>query len=117
MALLDEGPQSASGRLLRDQGLTRDGFLQALTRIRGNQRVTSAMPEVAYEALAKYGRDLVADAAAGKLDPVIGRDGEIRRVIQILSPTTKHTPTLTPDPPMATPPTLPRLAHPTPNRA
>ena len=60
--------------------MTRDRFLQALTAIRGNQRVTSAMPEAAYEALEKYGRDLVADARAGRLDPVIGRDGEIRRV-------------------------------------
>src|SRR5205085_1857869 len=67
-------------------------------RIRGNQRVTSAMPEVAYEALEKYGRDLVADAAAGKLDPVIGRDGEIRRVIQILSRKTKNNPVLIGDP-------------------
>jgi ATP-dependent Clp protease ATP-binding subunit ClpB len=97
-ALLEEGPQTASGRLLRDQGLTRDGFLQALTKIRGNQRVTSAMPEVAYEALAKYGRDLVADASSGRLDPVIGRDSEIRRVIQILSRRTKNNPVLVGDP-------------------
>ncbi len=97
MALLAEGPQTAAG-LLREQGLTRDGFLQALTRIRGNQRVTSAMPEVAYEALAKYGRDLVADASAGLLDPVIGRDSEIRRVIQILSRRTKNNPVLVGDP-------------------
>jgi ATP-dependent Clp protease ATP-binding subunit ClpB len=98
LALLEEGPQTASGRLLRDQGLTRDGFLQALTKIRGNQRVTSAMPEVAYEALAKYGRDLVADASSGRLDPVIGRDSEIRRVIQILSRRTKNNPVLVGDP-------------------
>ena len=98
IALLEEGPQTASGRLLRDQGLTRDGFLQALTKIRGNQRVTSAMPEVAYEALAKYGRDLVSDARSGKLDPVIGRDGEIRRVVQILSRKTKNNPVLIGDP-------------------
>jgi ATP-dependent Clp protease ATP-binding subunit ClpB len=98
MALLEEGPQTASGRLLRDQGLTRDAFLQALTKIRGNQRVTSAMPEVAYEALAKYGRDLVADASSGRLDPVIGRDSEIRRVIQILSRRTKNNPVLVGDP-------------------
>ena len=97
-ALLEEGPQTASGRLLRDQGLTRDGFLQALTKIRGNQRVTSAMPEVAYEALAKYGRDLVSDASSGRLDPVIGRDSEIRRVIQILSRRTKNNPVLAGDP-------------------
>jgi len=98
MALIEEGPQTASGRLLRDQGLTRDAFLQALTKIRGNQRVTSAMPEVAYEALAKYGRDLVVDASAGRLDPVIGRDSEIRRVIQILSRRTKNNPVLVGDP-------------------
>jgi ATP-dependent Clp protease ATP-binding subunit ClpB len=98
MALLAEGPQTAAGRLLRDQGLTSDGFLEALTKIRGNQRVTSAMPEVAYEALAKYGHDLVADARAGVLDPVIGRDGEIRRVVQILSRRTKNNPVLVGDP-------------------
>jgi ATP-dependent Clp protease ATP-binding subunit ClpB len=98
IALLEEGPQTAAGRLLREQGLTRDSFLDALTKIRGNQRVTSAMPEVAYEALAKYGRDLVADASSGRLDPVIGRDSEIRRVIQILSRRTKNNPVLIGDP-------------------
>ena len=98
MALLAEGPATAAGRLLQADGVTRDGFLQALTTIRGNQRVTSAMPESAYEALAKYGRDLVAEAAGGKLDPVIGRDAEIRRVIQILSRKTKNNPVLIGDP-------------------
>jgi ATP-dependent Clp protease ATP-binding subunit ClpB len=98
LAMLAEGPSTVAGRLLREQGLTRDSFLEALTRIRGNQRVTSAMPEVAYEALAKYGTDLVADAASGRLDPVIGRDAEIRRVIQILSRKTKNNPVLIGDP-------------------
>ncbi|WP_458176657.1 ATP-dependent chaperone ClpB [Modestobacter lacusdianchii] len=98
LALLEEGSTSASGRALKDAGLTRDRFLTALTSIRGNQRVTSAMPEVAYEALDKYGRDLVAAARAGKLDPVIGRDEEIRRVIQILSRKTKNNPVLIGDP-------------------
>jgi len=98
IALLDEGSATAAGRVLAEAGLTRDSFLQALTSIRGNQRVTSAMPEVAYEALAKYGRDLVAEAATGKMDPVIGRDGEIRRVIQILSRKTKNNPVLIGDP-------------------
>ena len=98
IAMLEEGQGTAAGRLLRQGGLTRDSFLQALTRIRGNQRVTSAMPEVAYEALEKYGQDLVADAASGRLDPVIGRDGEIRRVIQILSRKTKNNPVLIGDP-------------------
>jgi ATP-dependent Clp protease ATP-binding subunit ClpB len=97
-ALVDEGTETAAGRLLHEQGVTRDRFLQALTSVRGNQRVTSAIPEVAYEALDKYGRDLVADAAAGRLDPVIGRDGEIRRVIQILSRKTKNNPVLIGDP-------------------
>ena len=98
IALLEEGSQTSAGRLLRDEGLSRDRFLQALTAIRGNQRVTSAMPEVAYEALEKYGRDLVADAEAGRLDPVIGRDSEIRRVMQILSRKTKNNPVLIGDP-------------------
>jgi ATP-dependent Clp protease ATP-binding subunit ClpB len=98
MALLAEGPATVAGRLLQREGVTRDGFLQALTTIRGNQRVTSAMPESAYEALTKYGRDLVADAASGRLDPVIGRDAEIRRVIQILSRKTKNNPVLIGDP-------------------
>jgi len=98
IALLDEGADTASGRLLRESGLTRERFLQALTEIRGSQRVTSATPENAYEALAKYGRDLVADARAGRLDPVIGRDAEIRRVIQILSRKTKNNPVLIGDP-------------------
>ena len=98
LAMLAEGQATVAGRLLREQGVTRESFLEALTRIRGNQRVTSAMPEVAYEALAKYGTDLVADAASGRLDPVIGRDAEIRRVIQILSRKTKNNPVLIGDP-------------------
>ncbi len=98
LAMLDLGQSTAAGRLLQDQGVTRDAFLEALARIRGNQRVTSAMPETAYEALEKYGRDLVADAAAGRLDPVIGRDAEIRRVIQILSRKSKNNPVLVGDP-------------------
>ena len=98
LAMLAEGQATVAGRLLREQGVTRDSFLEALTRIRGNQRVTSAMPEAAYEALAKYGTDLVADVASGRLDPVIGRDAEIRRVIQILSRKTKNNPVLIGDP-------------------
>ncbi|WP_362870329.1 ATP-dependent chaperone ClpB [Streptosporangium sp. NPDC048865] len=98
IALLEEGSATSAGRLLHEQGLARDGFLKALTAIRGNQRVTSAMPEVAYEALEKYGRDLVADAVSGKLDPVVGRDAEIRRVVQILSRKTKNNPVLVGDP-------------------
>ncbi|MFD0275198.1 ATP-dependent chaperone ClpB [Kitasatospora sp. NPDC127111] len=98
LALLEEGTDSAAGRVLHDHGLNRERFLGALTGVRGNQRVTSAMPEVTYEALEKYGRDLVAEARAGKLDPVIGRDAEIRRVVQILSRKTKNNPVLIGDP-------------------
>jgi ATP-dependent Clp protease ATP-binding subunit ClpB len=94
LALAEEGSSTAAGRLLRQYGVTRETFLSALTTIRGHQRVTSAMPEAAYEALEKYGRDLVADARAGRLDPVIGRDAEIRRVIQILSRKSKNNPVL-----------------------
>ncbi len=98
IAMLSEGAETPGGRLLRAHRLTSDRFLQALTDIRGNQRVTSAMPEAAYEALEKYGRDLVAEARSGTLDPIIGRDTEIRRVIQILSRKTKNNPVLIGDP-------------------
>jgi ATP-dependent Clp protease ATP-binding subunit ClpB len=98
IALAEEGKSTAAGRILAAHGVTRDAFLTALTKIRGNQRVTSATPEGSYEALAKYGRDLVAEGRAGKLDPVIGRDAEIRRVIQILSRKTKNNPVLIGDP-------------------
>jgi ATP-dependent Clp protease ATP-binding subunit ClpB len=98
LALAEEGASSAAGRRLAEFGVTREGFLSALTRVRGNQRVTSATPEGAYEALAKYGQDLVDSARSGKLDPVIGRDSEIRRVIQILSRKSKNNPVLIGDP-------------------
>lgn len=98
IVLADEGSASAAGRTLARHGVTRESFLTALMAVRGNQRVTSATPENAYEALGKYGRDLVADARAGRLDPVIGRDAEIRRVIQILSRKTKNNPVLIGDP-------------------
>jgi ATP-dependent Clp protease ATP-binding subunit ClpB len=98
IALAEEGTSTAAGRILANNGVTRDSFLSALTKVRGNQRVTSATPEGAYEALEKYGRDLVTEGRAGKLDPVIGRDAEIRRVIQILSRKTKNNPVLIGDP-------------------
>ena len=97
-ALIEEGNETAAGRVMHQHGLTRDRFVDALTTVRGNQRVTSATPEVAYEALDKYGTDLVADARAGKLDPVVGRDTEIRRVTQILSRKSKNNPVLVGDP-------------------
>jgi ATP-dependent Clp protease ATP-binding subunit ClpB len=98
LALLASGTQTPAGRLLAEHGATRDGFLEALTQVRGSQRVTSANPETAYEALEKYGRDLVEAARSGKLDPVIGRDEEIRRTIQILSRKTKNNPVLIGEP-------------------
>ena len=85
-------------RLLGRLGVTRDRILAALTAIRGSQRVTSQNPEATYQALEKYGRDLTATARQGKLDPVIGRDEEIRRTIQILSRRTKNNPVLIGEP-------------------
>jgi ATP-dependent Clp protease ATP-binding subunit ClpB len=96
LQLLDD--QGPVGKMLRGHGLNRQGFLQALTAVRGNQRVVSANPEDTYEALSRYGRDLVAAARDGKLDPVIGRDEEIRRVIRILSRKTKNNPVLIGEP-------------------
>ncbi|MCI2419295.1 ATP-dependent chaperone ClpB [Saccharopolyspora sp. K220] len=98
LALIDEGSATEAGRQLAQHGVTREEFLSALTRIRGSQRVSSANPESAYEALEKYGRDLVDEARRGILDPVIGRDAEIRRVIQILSRKSKNNPVLIGDP-------------------
>ncbi|MEW6247010.1 MAG: ATP-dependent chaperone ClpB [Nitrospirota bacterium] len=86
------------GGILRRVGLTRDRLLPALQKVRGNQRVTSQDPEGTYQALEKYGRDLTRLAGQGKLDPVIGRDDEIRRVIQILSRRTKNNPVLIGEP-------------------
>jgi len=88
----------AVGKLLRDAGLTRDKLLQALREVRGNQRVTTQNPEGTYKSLERYGRDLTQEAERGKLDPVIGRDDEIRRVIQVLSRRTKNNPVLIGDP-------------------
>jgi ATP-dependent Clp protease ATP-binding subunit ClpB len=89
---------TGGGQPLREHGVTRDRLLEVLSEVRGSQRVTSATPETAYEALEKYGRDLVGEARSGRLDPVIGRDAEIRRVIQILSRKTKNNPVLIGDP-------------------
>jgi len=97
LALLDHAG-GAVERILRQAGVTRDAVLQALMRIRGSQRVTSPTPESTYAALEKYGRDLTQLARQGKLDPVIGRDDEIRRVIQVLSRRTKNNPVLIGDP-------------------
>ncbi|MEA2293704.1 MAG: ATP-dependent Clp protease ATP-binding subunit ClpB, partial [Solirubrobacteraceae bacterium] len=96
LAMLAAGGDA--GQALRDAGLTPERFLDALTEVRGAQRVTSANPETAYEALEKYGRDLVAEARLGRMDPVIGRDAEIRRIVQVLSRKTKNNPVLVGDP-------------------
>jgi ATP-dependent Clp protease ATP-binding subunit ClpB len=88
----------AVGRIFRDAGITKDKLLQALREVRGNQRVTTKDPEGTYKALERYGRDLTLEAERGKLDPVIGRDEEIRRVIQVLSRRTKNNPVLIGDP-------------------
>jgi ATP-dependent Clp protease ATP-binding subunit ClpB len=93
-----EDRSAAAGRILNELGLTRDRLLQALRQVRGSQRVTSQNPEATYEALERYGRDLTKMAAEGKLDPVIGRDEEIRRVIQVLSRRTKNNPVLIGEP-------------------
>ncbi|GAA2349218.1 ATP-dependent chaperone ClpB [Dactylosporangium salmoneum] len=98
LALIDEGSATAAGRRLQSAGVGRERLLGELTKVRGAQRVTSDNPEAAYEALSKYGRDLVADARAGRLEPVIGRDEEIRRVVQIVSRKTKNNPVLIGDP-------------------
>ena len=98
LALIGDGGTSETQRIFADAGVTRSSFLQALTDVRGSQRVTSTDPEASYEALEKYGVDLVALARAGKLDPVIGRDDEIRRVIRILSRKTKNNPVLIGEP-------------------
>ncbi len=88
----------AAGRVLKEMGLTRAKLEAAIQGVRGAQRVTSQNPEETYESLEKYGRDLTASAAEGKLDPVIGRDEEIRRVIQVLSRRTKNNPVLIGEP-------------------
>src|ERR1700686_2256398 len=88
----------ADHKALKDAGATHDALLKALPQIRGSQRVTDQNPESKYQALEKYGRDLTKLAAGGKLDPVIGRDEEIRRVIQVLPPRTKNNPVLIGEP-------------------
>jgi len=90
--------ESLEGKRLAQFGLTKDAILKALMEVRGDQRVTSQNPEDTYQALEKYGRDLTAAARQGKLDPVIGRDEEIRRLVQILSRRTKNNPALIGDP-------------------
>jgi ATP-dependent Clp protease ATP-binding subunit ClpB len=98
LALASETGRSPAAQLLQRLGATKDKIFGALTMVRGNQRVTSQNPETTYEALARYGRDLTELAQKGKLDPVIGRDEEVRRVIQVLSRRTKNNPVLIGEP-------------------
>src|SRR5689334_17989536 len=98
LAIAGEGGRPPSARLLQQFGATKDAILQAMTAVRGSQRVTSQNPESTYQSLEKYGRDLTDLARKGKLDPVIGRDEEIRRVIQVLSRRTKNNPVLIGEP-------------------
>src|SRR6185295_5023252 len=94
LGLLSEPGKAAGTDQLKVLGVTRERVLEALASVRGSQRVTDQNPEGKYEALEKYGRDLTELARKGKLDPVIGRDEEVRRVIQVLSRRTKNNPVL-----------------------
>jgi ATP-dependent Clp protease ATP-binding subunit ClpB len=96
LAMTEDG--GAAGRLLKEFGIRRDRLMKALHEIRGHQRVTSPHPEATYQALERFGRDLTQLATQGKLDPVIGRDEEIRRVVQVLSRRTKNNPVLIGEP-------------------
>jgi ATP-dependent Clp protease ATP-binding subunit ClpB len=111
LAFADEKTKTAAGRLFDELGITRNGILDALKTIRGSQRVTSDNPEGSYEALTKYGQDLVELARSGKLDPVIGRDAEIRSVIRILSRKTKNNPVLIGEPGVGKTAIVEGLAH------
>ncbi len=98
LAALKEESHTGAAKVLKEFGITRDKLLAALQTVRGGQRVTSANPEATYESLEKYGRDLTRLARQGKLDPVIGRDQEIRRTVQVLSRRTKNNPVLIGEP-------------------
>ncbi len=98
VALATETGRSPAAQLLQKRGVTRDAVFEALTAIRGNQRVTDPNPEHKYQALERYGRDLTGLARKGRLDPVIGRDEEVRRVMQVLSRRTKNNPVLIGEP-------------------
>ena len=111
LGMIDESRGTKLADLFKTFGLTRDRVLQALAKVRGNQRVTNDTPETTYEALTKYGRELVADARENRLDPVIGRDEEIRHVIRILSRKTKNNPVLIGEPGVGKTAIVEGLAH------
>ena len=98
LSMFHEKKDTDIAKIFKDLAITRDAFLAAMQDVRGNQRVTSQNPEATYESLQKYGRDLTALARQSKLDPVIGRDSEIRRAIQVLSRRTKNNPVLIGEP-------------------
>jgi ATP-dependent Clp protease ATP-binding subunit ClpB len=98
LAMFEEPSSSPIGRIFKNLNIRQNDFLKAMTEVRGHQRVTSSNPEATYEALEKYGRDLTRLAQQNKLDPVIGRDPEIRRAIQVLSRRTKNNPVLIGEP-------------------
>lgn len=111
LGILAEVGKTTLGKQLAETGITRTKFLEALRSVRGSQRVTSTTPETTYEALEKYGHDLVSAAEQNKLDPVIGRDGEIRHVIRILSRKTKNNPVLIGEPGVGKTAIVEGLAH------
>nr|WP_321368558.1 ATP-dependent chaperone ClpB [uncultured Desulfuromusa sp.] len=111
LAAVAEGERTAVGKIFKNHKLDREKLLQVLTEVRGHQRVTSQDPESTYEVLEKYGRDLVEEVKKGKLDPVIGRDEEIRRVIRILSRKTKNNPVLIGEPGVGKTAIVEGLAH------
>ncbi len=98
LALVDIDRRSRVGKIFARFGIDREKLLKVLTSVRGHQRITSPHPEATYEALSRYGRDLVAEARRGRLDPVVGRDEEIRRIIRVLSRRTKNNPVLIGEP-------------------
>src|SRR6185437_3697016 len=97
LGLIDQGDASLR-KIFQTHGLKREAILRALADLRGNQRVTDPNPEDKFQALEKYGRDLTALARQGKIDPVVGRDDEIRRVMQVLTRRTKNNPVLIGEP-------------------
>jgi ATP-dependent Clp protease ATP-binding subunit ClpB len=111
LAFVDEERKTPTGRILHELGVTRKRVLDALQEIRGSARVTTDNPEASYEALKKYGTDLVELARSGKLDPVIGRDAEIRSLIRILSRKTKNNPVLIGEPGVGKTAIVEGLAH------
>ncbi|RXT06517.1 ATP-dependent chaperone ClpB [Ammoniphilus sp. CFH 90114] len=111
LGLISQAEKTSLGSYLKNERITRDFFLHSLFQVRGNQRVTSNHPEATYEALEKYGQDLVLAARTNKLDPVIGRDAEIRRIIQILSRKTKNNPVLMGEPGVGKTAIVEGLAH------